>query len=504
MGHLTQNDYPAQSVLRGLGQSLLRVVPSAIAVGIVTGLSFAVRLNLATVSFLYLIIVVLQSLLADFSSSAVVSVICFLCLNYFFVPPLFSLRVSDASDTMALMAFLTTGLVITRLTSRAQNAANAERLQRESKTQLYELARQLLALKPETGIETGLLQQFRSCFGLRAVCLFEGASANLHLEGHSLDLAEKTRSAYIERRDFQDVAAGIAVRLIPAGDGAIGAIGFQGLQDCHLNADPLAALAEIVVERSAAFRRASQAVAATEAEIFRGAVLDALAHEFKTPLTTILTAAGGLKETGALSAAQRELADVVESEAFRLGQLTSRLLRLARLDREEVKPQIKLIDIAEIVEAMVDQYAHRWTDRQLHLKKASKLSVLGDRELLWLALGQLIDNACKHSRSGSEVTVSVESMNSAIAIHVWNSGPSIPERERSRIFDRFYRGESARKLTPGSGLGLYVARKIAIAHGGDLALEERSENNSGAGFVFTISNSREELVNDPAIQAISN
>jgi signal transduction histidine kinase len=107
-------------------------------------------------------------------------------------------------------------------------------------------------------------------------------------------------------------------------------------------------------------------------------------------------------------------------------------------------------------------------------------------------------------RSGSEVTVSVESMNSAIAIHVWNSGPSIPERERSRIFDRFYRGESARKLTPGSGLGLYVARKIAIAHGGDLALEERSENNSGAGFVFTISNSREELVNDPAIQAISN
>ena len=90
-------------------------------------------------------------------------------------------------------------------------------------------------------------------------------------------------------------------------------------------------------------------MAATEVEIFRCAVLDALAHEFKTPLTTILTAAGGLKEAGALSAEELELADVVESEAFRLGQLTSRLRRLARLDREEVQPQMELIDITEIV-----------------------------------------------------------------------------------------------------------------------------------------------------------
>ena len=95
--------------------------------------------------------------------------------------------------------------------------------------------------------------------------------------------------------------------------------------------------------RRLAFRRASHAAAATEAQMFRGAVLDALAHEFKTPPATISTAARSLREFGQLQPEQSELAEIVESEVARLGQLTSRLLRLARLDREEVKPQMELI-----------------------------------------------------------------------------------------------------------------------------------------------------------------
>lgn len=83
----------------------------------------------------------------------------------------------------------------------------------------------------------------------------------------------------------------------------------------------------------------------TEAEMFRGAMLDALAHELKTPLATIVMAAGGIREGGPLRREQLELAETVEEEASRLGQLTTRLLRLARLDREEIKPHIELTDI---------------------------------------------------------------------------------------------------------------------------------------------------------------
>jgi two-component system sensor histidine kinase KdpD len=483
---------------------VLLAVPSSIVVGITTVACFVLHVNFPTVSFIYLIIVVLQSLTGDFLSSAVVSVIAFLSLNFFFVPPLFSLVVSDPSDTLALISFLVTGLIVTRLTSRAREAADSAARQREDTTRLYELAQQLLAANPDVAIGTDLLKPFKSRFNLRAVCLFDAVTAQLLVDGESHDhLAEKTRTASISKSNFQDSDSGIAVRVLQDGREVVGAIGFEGLQDVELTAEPLAALAAVMIERIRTFRRASHAAAATEAEVFRGAVLDALAHEFKTPLATIITAAGGLKEAGPLRPGQKELAEMVESEASRLGQLSSRLLRLARLDRDEVKPQMELTDLAKVVRSIVEQYALRWPDRRLLLLKGERVDVMADQELLWLGLGQLLDNACKYSGPGSDITASIDTVNEVIAVRVWNNGTPIPSCEQARIFDRFYRGVNARSQTPGSGLGLYVARKIALAHGGNLTLEEPEESNVGTAFRFTIPISTTELGNDTEIQTIS-
>jgi two-component system sensor histidine kinase KdpD len=484
-------------------QSALRAVPSSIVIGIITFACYIFHLNFPTVSFIYLIVVVLQGLTGDFVSSAVVSVTAFLCLNYFFVPPIFSLTVSDSSDTVALVCFLITGLVVTRLTSRAREAADLATLQREETTRLYELAQELLAMNPDVAIGKGLLKPFKSRFSLVAVCLFDAVTAQLQLEGESLDhLADKTRTAYISKRNFQDRDSGVAVRLLQNGDQIVGAIGFEGLQDAELTAEPLAALAALMMERTLAFRRASNAAATAEAEVFRGAVLDALAHEFKTPLATIVTAAGGIREAGPLRAEQKELADMLESEAFRLGQLTSRLVRLAKLDRDEVKPQMELTDLSKVVGLVVDQYRLRWPDRRLLLMTDDRVYVLADQELLWLGLGQLLDNACKYSGAGSDIRVSVERDNEAIAVRVWNNGTPIPSTEQARIFDRFYRGVDARRQAPGSGLGLYVARKIALAHGGNLNLEEPGGSGAGTAFRFTIPVSENELGHDIEIQCI--
>ena len=471
----------------GIGWSVLRAVPAIFVVGVVTFLCFAFRLGFETVSLCYLVVVVLQSLSGNFFSSAIVSVVAFLCLDYFFVAPLFSLRISDASDTVALISFLIAGLVITRLTSRARKAADLEKLQREETTRLYKLAHQLLASKPDTAIGPGLLQQFKAEFSLRAVCFFDADTTQLFFEGESQDhLDEKTRAAYILQRGSEDETLGIAVRILPGGNGPAGAIGFEGLRDIELTAAPLAALAAVMMERANVFRRASQAAAAAETEVFRGAVLDALAHEFKTPLATILTAAGALREVGPLLPAQAELAQTVESETSRLSQLTSRLLRLARLDREEVRPQMELTDLTDLVRSSVAQYSRRWPNRQFKLIGSVKVNVNGDRELLGLGLGQLLDNACKYTRPDSNIAVTVECLGKSVAISVWNNGPSIPADEQARIFDRFYRGVETRKLVIGSGLGLYVARKIAVAHGGSLVLESSLEDNHGTTFRFTI------------------
>jgi two-component system, OmpR family, sensor histidine kinase KdpD len=477
---------------------LLRAVPGIIVAGLTTLICHGLGLSLPVTGFCYLIVVVLQSLTGDFRSSALVSVLCAGCLDYFFIPPFFSFRVSDSSDTLALITFLVTGLVVTRLVSQTREAADSEELQRKEMTRLYELALQLLTLEPGTAVGPNLLMPFRLQFDLRAVCLFDAETARLYAEGNSRDdIAEKTRNAYIEARNFDDPGSGVAVRLVQAGGRTTGAIGFEGLRDCRLTAGPLAALATIMLEQSLAFQRASHAAAMAETEMFRGVVLDALAHEFKTPLTTILAAAGGLHEAGPLRPEQRQLAEAVESEASLLEQLTTRLLRLARLDRAEVRPQMELINVADILKALVDQYSRRWPGRRLSLNGVTGLTTLGDPELLRFGLGQLLDNACKYSRPDSDVRVSIESPGELIAVDVWNEGSPIPSNERARIFDRFYRGAEAQKQASGSGLGLYVARKIALAHGGNLELDGPAGANGGTAFRFTIPLSSGEFDHDP-------
>ena len=213
--------------------------------------------------------------------------------------------------------------------------------------------------------------------------------------------------------------SGVLIRCLFAGGNRIGAIGFEGLRDPELTAGPLSALAAAMLERTHTFRNASHAAAAAQAELFRGAVLDALAHEFKTPLATILTAAGGLREVGPLCADQSELAEIIETEAARLGGLTSRVLGTSRLDREDVKPRLDRTDITELVVNLVEQYSRQCADRRFFVTKGtSTTEVLADSDLLQLALRQLLDNACKYSPPGSAVKVSLELQNERAAVRV--------------------------------------------------------------------------------------
>jgi two-component system, OmpR family, sensor histidine kinase KdpD len=476
-------------------RSGIRAIPGILLVGLVTFICYGLGLNLTATGFLYLIIVVLQSLLGDFVSSAVVSIIADLCLNFFFVSPVFSFRVSDSSDIWALIAFLLTGLVITRLMTQVRQEAETSELRRHEMKLLYELTQRLLALDPDDRLMTKVVGLFREVFRVHAVCLYDGANTEIYSDGESRNgLAERTRAVYISREDADDDVSGVFIRCLRAAGKTIGAVGFDGLRDGELTAGPLTALAAAMLERVRVFRNASHAAAAAQAEVFRGAILDALAHEFKTPLATIVTAAGGLRETGGLRPEQLDLAETVEIEASRLGRLTSRLLRIARLDREEVTPQLELTDMVELVTHLADEHTERWSDRKLSLTRdVMSADILADAELLRLALLQLLDNAYKYSHSGSAIKIGIELQHEFVAVRVWNSGDPIAPNERARIFERFYRGTEARHVAPGSGLGLYVARKIAQAHGGNLDLEGGDAPDSeGTSFRLTIPIAKDE------------
>jgi two-component system, OmpR family, sensor histidine kinase KdpD len=475
--------------LAAIKTTVRRAVFGTLGIALITACCWALHASFTVASLLFLVVVLLQSLNGSFASSVLVSLEAVSCLEYFFVEPRVSFAIANGEDVVALAVFLTASLIVTRLVSRVTSEAELARLQEQRLARLYRLAQQLLAMEPQPEIGTRFLERFRSVFGMIAVCIMDGDTAQLHFAGVSRgDLAEKTRQAYLAGEDATDPVNEITVRRLLVAGKITGCMGFEGLEDAEVISDPLAALAAALLERARALRVASDAAAAAQAEEYRGAILDALAHEFKTPLATILAAAGGVREAGPLLPPQVEMMETVESEAARLGNLTSRLLRMARVEREEVNPRMETLELIPLLERLTDQFARRSPDRRIVLlKPPGSPEVKADQELLRLAVTQLLENACKYSQPGSTVTVQLQDREDKMEICVSNTGGSIPSREQHRIFDRFYRGSTTR-LTPGSGLGLYVARKIALAHGGALDFTPRKPGDEDVSFRLTIPN----------------
>jgi len=458
----------------------------------VTAVCYRIHLNSASTALLYLIAIVLQSLDCGFWEAAIVSLLATASLDWFFIEPPFSLTVAHPLDVITLLCLLIASLVVTRIQSRSRSEARESKLQRENMGRLYRVGGQLFAQAPSATVGAALLRPFWSVFELQAACLFDKATMELHEVGTSRgDLPSKTRDGYISGRDATYPDHGIAVRCLRDKGAILGAIGFEGLRHPELTAPALAGLAASALERSRTFRLAAAAAANAQAEMLRSAILDALAHEFKTPLATIVTAAGGLRVAGPTSPDQAELAEMIETEASRLGDLTSRLLQLARLDKEEVKPRLEPADAAELAQSSARRYSMLWPDRHISFRRHGEAGeVRVDPELMSLAINQLLENACKYSRPDARVLVELAADENAATIAVWNDGDPIPPSERPRVFDRFYRGTDARRTAAGSGLGLYVARKIALAHGGDLALVDTGTN--GVAFRLTLPVSRSE------------
>ena len=339
-----------------LGQLALKTVAGSLAIGLVTLVFFLAHLDSAFPMLLYLLVVVMQSLWGGFASAAIVSVVAVACLDYFFIPPVLEWQINNPKDVVALLTYMATGLVITRLASKAHNEARSAERRRQDVTLLYDAASRLLSLDPELAAGPEPLRIFRQIFGLRSACSFDAGSERLLLEGESHDnLAEKTRAACVLGRHHHDRTHDLYIRYLQAGDKITGAVGFEGHIEDDSIAMALTALAATALERVRLFRDANKAAADAQAEILRCAIVDAFAHEIKTPLAIILAASGGLRETTSPQYEQLEMLDIIDNQTVHLSQLTTRLLRMARLDRNEVKLQAEPASLGALLDRLIDQ-----------------------------------------------------------------------------------------------------------------------------------------------------
>jgi two-component system sensor histidine kinase KdpD len=456
------------------------------ALAVFTWLAFHLDLNLPSAGFIYLILIVLTAEYGGLLEATMTSVAAVICLDYFFEPPIFAFRVGERTDWMAFVAFEFTALVVSRLALRARAKAVEANARHEDSQRLYETARQILLLdkasKPGDFVTSSILQVFQ----VRAVILFDAVAAETYTSGESSpQIEERTRAAYYSNSDKFDPVTEtwfLALRL--------GGKPFGSLALCHSKMTPmvataLASLSAIVLERSRSIDREYRAEAARQAESLRAAVLDALAHDIKSPLTVIRTASSGLLAAGGLGPEQTELVSLIDDQSAKLNDLASHLLTAARLDTIDFKPQQEPILLSSLLKTAVGSFAEsgRLERIQMHID-GDELPVFGDRQLIKRALIQLLDNALKYSIPESLIDITVSATSAEVIVRVHNLGPVIASNDRERIFERFYRADDTRFGAPGTGLGLSIVKKIADAHSGRVWAE--SEPNNGTAFSLAL------------------
>jgi two-component system sensor histidine kinase KdpD len=474
-----------------LGKLALKTALGSLAIALITFICFSAHLDFASPMPLYLLVVVVQSLWGGFASAAIVSAIAVASLDFFFIPPLFEWQITDPKDAVAFLTYLVTSLVVTQLASKASSERRNAECRRRDVSLLYDAASRLLTLDPEMAAGPESLRMFCQVFGLRAACFFDAATETLQLEGVSVNgLAAKTQDACLLGKHHHDREHGLFIRYLYTGDQITGAVGFEGPIEDDSIALALTVLAATALERMHSFRRANRAAADAQAEMLRSAIVDAFAHGFKTPLAIILAAAGGLRETGDLQRDQRELADIIEDQTVHLSQLTTRLLRMARLDRDGVKPQLEPASLHALLGRLIEQCQSQFGRRISVKLPREDAEIMADPELLSLAMTQLLDNACKYSNPDSIVAVELDLGKGFGDVRVSNEGVAILPGEQDRIFERFFRGSETEHATPGAGLGLYVARKIVRAHGGLLELDRSHSSAMSTTFQIRLPISR--------------
>ena len=456
----------------------LRLLLSLGGVAIVTFVAFSViPVNATTAGFFYLLLVLIIASTCGFLEALVASLAATLCFNFYFLPPVGTFTIADPHNWVALFSFLATSLIASRLSAEAKRRAQDAIDRQQDLERLYTFSRAILLIDSSEPFAKQLAHKLAEVFEVRAVVLFDRRTGEFHRAGPSdFDgLDDQLRDSALQGTSFSDAQQNRTITAVRLGAQPIASL---ALQDARMPDSVLQGIGNLVaigLERARVQDLAHQVEAARQSEQLRTTLIDAMAHEFKTPLTSIKAATTALLASPDQPVETRmELLQIADEEAEQLKRLIDDAVEMARLDTARIEVKLELTKVGEIVHEVVASMQNEIEDRPLEVVCAPELPAIAiDRRLVRLALKQLLDNALTYSPPGTPVAVHVREGDGTINLEVTDHGKGIPAQEQSRIFERFYRGPAMKQQIPGSGLGLSIARSIARAHHGDLTVTSR-------------------------------
>jgi two-component system sensor histidine kinase SenX3 len=213
--------------------------------------------------------------------------------------------------------------------------------------------------------------------------------------------------------------------------------------------------------------------------------IENISHELKTPIGAIALLSEAIQEAGDDRAAVAKFASSLNKESSRLTFLVQDIIKLSRLQSEEVIADAELIDLNEVVAEAIDRNEQLAANRKIRLvtEQAPPLEVFGNKEMLITAVKNLVENAISYSDQGTSVGIGCSAKDSIAEIAVTDSGSGISPEHQERIFERFYRADPSRsRETGGTGLGLSIVKHVAKIHRGEVRLFSQV----GVGSTFTL------------------
>ncbi|HLZ31580.1 MAG TPA: ATP-binding protein [Chloroflexota bacterium] len=502
-----------------------------IALAVVAGISVVIGAiesvnHVGNISNLYIIGIAILASRRGLYPALVASVLAFLAFDWFFIPPLHAFTVDDPGEYVALGTLLVTIVIIGQLLAVARSRAQEADLRQRHTQLLYHVSHAALSSSQMQPVYALALWRLNDTLGLGGSRLYLKAGDGFRHEASSGVLEEVPDEAFWLRQAVDDgrlVAIWVQSRnnvrvgtdLAPDAAAAesrgsasearqptqihvplriearVEGVLVVGPKKDHreLTADDrqlLDAFANqlaVAVERENIAAQQASTLALQESERLKTALISSVSHELKTPLAAIKASVTALlDETGGTRGVHTELAEGINRETDRLTRLVSNLLDMSRLEAGALRPNLEWVSIADVISDVLDRMQPLLPDHPIAVELAAPVPPTSlDFVQISQVLTNLLDNAGRHSPSGSAISISAEVVREQLRVTVFNAGSHIPPSEPDRLFDKFYRLSVA---PGGAGLGLSIARGIVEAHGGRIWAENVGQR--GVAFTFTI------------------